>query len=127
MLFPVGLGKDLCSCIEERIGIRSQDARFLETEESTSDFEEPGILSSIVEAIHVTNDGADLFARIDALRQRGLAHTGGVSQLGVIVITEDVHETARNRGHRLNMGMRVDQGNGAECTVQIFDELIHGR
>jgi hypothetical protein len=70
-------------------------------------------LRRVVETIHVLQDGSHALARRHVLAERRLAHARGVGQLGVVVVTEDVIEAARDGVEWINVRVRVDQRNRA--------------
>ena len=66
--------------------------------------------------------GADFGAK------QGLVHAGGMGQLGVVVVAEDVVEGPRRGPVRVDVRMRVDQRDMADFRVQVLGETIveHG-
>src|SRR5262249_52406853 len=53
---------------------------------------------------------------------------GGVSQLGVVVIAEDVVEVPGGRSMGVDVRVRIDQGNAADFREQVLGQTIvrHG-
>src|SRR5262249_34560637 len=61
--------------------------------------------------------------------QRLLVHPGGVGELGVIVVTQDVVEVARGGAVRVDVRVRVEQRDAADLRVQVLSKLVvrHGQ
>ena len=110
--------------VAQRIGVVPADAVALETQENAGDFEKPRILHRVVDAIQVAEHGGDAFARRRVGAQRFLVHAGGMGQFGVIVVAENVVETAGRRLVRINVGMWVDQRDLDNLVKQVARELI---
>src|SRR6202030_3015698 len=61
---------------------------------------------------------------IDLLSQWFSAHSGGVGELGVVMVTEQVVEAAGGRGERVNVGVRVEEGNAADFVEENAGERV---
>ncbi len=126
LLFPVGLGHQALGGVAQPGAVGRRDALALEAEEGASNVEEPGILHRVIDAVEVLQQDADALARVDAGGKAGLRHAGGVGELGVVVVAEDVVEAARGRAVRVDVRMRVDQRDSAKGAIQVLRQRVAG-
>src|SRR5205823_4922599 len=108
--------------------VASRDAFALEAEERPGDVEEPTVLHRVVDTVEMFQKRPHPVPRFDVRSEARLRHPGGMSKLSVVVVVEDVVETASGGVMRVDVRMRVDQWNLAKGAIQILCQCVvcHG-
>ena len=76
--------------------------------ECPGDFQQPRILDGRIDAIEILDDGGGPGVLVERRRNGIRGHPGGVGQLGIVVIPEDLLEMARGRPVGVDVGVRVE-------------------
>ena len=79
---------------------------------------------SPVTSTSVATNGADALARRYVLAKRRLIHAGRVGEFCVVVIAENIIERLGRGGVRVDVRMRVEQGNAANLGVQVARQAV---
>src|SRR4051794_24851940 len=93
LVFPVGLSHLRASSIVEQLPVIGRDGIALEAKERAAHLEQPVDLDGVIEIAELLDEPADFFFRRKLLLfDSRLIQPGRMSELGVVVIAENVGE-----------------------------------